>query len=69
MNYSAKFLIRILERNGYIFRRSNGSHYIYYHQQKRKLIVVPVHGNKDLPKGTFLGILRQAGLSKDEIEG
>jgi len=62
VNYSAKYLIKILEQNGYIFRRSNGSHHIYFHPVKKKLIVVPVHGNKDLPKGTFLAILRQAGL-------
>jgi predicted RNA binding protein YcfA (HicA-like mRNA interferase family) len=64
VNYSAKYLIKILEQNGYVFRRSNGSHHIYYHPGKMKLIVVPVHGNKDLPKGTFLAILRQAGLEK-----
>ncbi|HBB91614.1 MAG: hypothetical protein A2X22_00310 [Bacteroidetes bacterium GWF2_49_14] len=69
MNYSAKNLIRILEENGYAFRRSNGSHHIYYHPDKKKVIVVPVHGNKDLPKGTFHAILRQAGLGKTENEG
>jgi predicted RNA binding protein YcfA (HicA-like mRNA interferase family) len=30
-----------------------------------KITVVPVHGNKDLPKGTYYGILKQAGLNKD----
>jgi len=69
LNYSAKYLIRILERNGYIFRRANGSHHIYYHPDKKRIIVVPVHGNKNLPKGTFLAILRQAGLGKIEMEG
>jgi len=69
LNYSARHLIRILEKNGFVFRRSNGSHHIYHHPDKKKLIVVPVHGNKDLPKGTFLAILRQAGLEKTEIEG
>ncbi|MFN4285220.1 MAG: type II toxin-antitoxin system HicA family toxin [Lacibacter sp.] len=27
----------------------------------------PVHGNKDIPKGTFYAILKQAGISKDEL--
>jgi predicted RNA binding protein YcfA (HicA-like mRNA interferase family) len=58
----------IAELKGYVFRRSNGSHQIYYHPQKKKLIVVPVHGNRDLPKGTFLAILKQAGLTKADFE-
>jgi predicted RNA binding protein YcfA (HicA-like mRNA interferase family) len=28
--------------------------------------VVPVHGKKDLPKGTYFGILKQAGLDKNQ---
>jgi methionine transaminase len=27
-----------------------------------KTVVVPVHGSKDLPKGTYFGILKQAGI-------
>jgi predicted RNA binding protein YcfA (HicA-like mRNA interferase family) len=49
-----------------MYHRSNGSHRIYYHPGKNRIIVVPVHGNKDLPKGTFLSILKQAGLGKKE---
>jgi predicted RNA binding protein YcfA (HicA-like mRNA interferase family) len=62
VNYSAKYLIKILESNGYSFRRSKGSHQLFYHPGKNKTITVPVHGNKDLPKGTFLAILKQAEL-------
>jgi predicted RNA binding protein YcfA (HicA-like mRNA interferase family) len=29
--------------------------------------VVPVHGNKDLKKGTFLAILKQAGIDKNGL--
>ena len=29
-----------------------------------KTVVVPVHGNKDLPKGTYFAILKQAGIEK-----
>jgi predicted RNA binding protein YcfA (HicA-like mRNA interferase family) len=53
-----------LERNGFVFRRNNGSHRIYFNSETKKLIVVPVHGKKDLPIGTFMAILRQAGLNK-----
>jgi predicted RNA binding protein YcfA (HicA-like mRNA interferase family) len=62
MNYSSKYLIHILENNGYSYRRSNGSHQLYYNSEKNKTVIVPVHGKKDLPKGTFFAILKQAGL-------
>jgi predicted RNA binding protein YcfA (HicA-like mRNA interferase family) len=66
MNLTAKYLISILEKNGFIFKRSKGSHHIYYNETTHKRAVVPLHGNRDLPKGTFYGILRQAGIEKPE---
>ncbi len=30
-------------------------------------MVVPVHGNRDLPTGTLRAILRQAELTADEL--
>ena len=36
-------------------------------KKTRKRVVVPVH-NKDLPKGTFLEILKQAGIDKKDLE-
>ena len=44
-----------------------GSHFIFYNQEYKKRVTVPYH-NKDLPKGTILSILKQAGITKDEIE-
>ena len=67
MNCSLKNLISLLEHKGYELRRVNGSHHIFYHKGLKKAVVVPVHGNKDIPKGTFMSILRQAGISKDEL--
>lgn len=67
MDYSPKKIIYLLEQNGYLLKRINGSHHIYFHKELKKTVVVPVHGNKDIPKGTFMSILRQAGISKDEI--
>lgn len=64
MNLSPKYLIKILEGNGFIFRRENSSHKIYFNPVSKKTAVVPVHGNRDLKKGTFLAILKQAGIEK-----
>lgn len=62
MNLSPKYLIKLLEQNGFIFKRSKGSHHLYYNSHTNITVVVPVHGNKDMPKGTFMVILKQAGI-------
>ena len=62
MSYSAKKLINILENNGFEFKRSKGSHFLYYNPVSNKSVIVPYHGNKDMPKGTYFTILKQAGL-------
>jgi len=67
MNLSAKHLIKILENNKFDFKRSKGSHHIYYNRITNKTVVVPKHGNKDLPKGTFFAILKQAGIDKQSV--
>jgi len=48
-------------------KRITGSHHIFFHPELKKTIVVPVHGKKDIPNGTFLSIIKQAGISKEEI--
>ena len=40
---------------------------VYYNAATNKTLVVPIHGNKDLPKGTFFAILKQAGIDKNEL--
>ena len=67
MNYSAKNLIVILEREGYFFKRANGSHHLFYNPISGKTVIVPIHGNKDLPKGTFFAIIKQAGIDRADI--
>jgi predicted RNA binding protein YcfA (HicA-like mRNA interferase family) len=63
VNQSPKFLIKLLEQNGFIFKRSKGSHHVYFDPLNNKTAIVPVHGNKDIKKGTFLAILKQAGIN------
>lgn len=64
---SPQKLIKILEKKGFKLDRVKGSHHIYYNPDSRKRVVVPVH-KKDLPKGTLLEILKQAGIPKDELK-
>jgi predicted RNA binding protein YcfA (HicA-like mRNA interferase family) len=67
MNLSPGYLIKLLEAEGFVFKRSKGSHHIYYNAATNKTVIVPIHGGKDLKKGTFLTILKQAGISKENL--
>jgi predicted RNA binding protein YcfA (HicA-like mRNA interferase family) len=67
MNQSPKNLITFLEAHGFVFKRAKGSHQIYYNAITNITVVVPVHGDKDIKKGTFLAILKQAGIEKREM--
>ena len=60
-------VIKILEKKGFIIDRSKGSHRIYYHYKSRRRVVILYH-RKDLPKGTLIEILKQAGINKEELE-
>ena len=60
-------VIRILEERGFILDRVKGSHHIYIHPATKQRAVVPVH-RRDLPQGTLLSILKQAGIDRDELE-
>lgn len=62
MNLSANYLIKLLEKNGFFYKRTSGSHQVYYNPDTHKTAIVPVHGNRDLKKGTFLAIIKQAGI-------
>jgi len=60
-------IIHILLEKGFLLDRVKGSHHIYYHKETRRRVVVPIHRG-DLPKGTLLQILKEAGISKEELE-
>ena len=60
-------IIKALKRKGFVLDRVKGSHHIYYNLETKKRVVVPLH-KKDLPKGTLLEILRQAGIDKEELQ-
>jgi predicted RNA binding protein YcfA (HicA-like mRNA interferase family) len=53
-------LIRLLEANGWTLARVQGSHHIFV--KREETLVVPVHGKKDLHKGTVEAIRKKGGL-------
>lgn len=57
-------LIRRIEAAGWHFHRQQGSHMVYRHRERPGSVVVAGGGklSKDVPKGTEVAVLRQAGL-------
>lgn len=64
---TSKKIIEILKKKGFVLERSKGSHRIYYNEKTKKRVIVPFL-KKDLPEGTLIEILKQAGISKEEIK-
>lgn len=58
---TSKKLIKLLQRNGFVFVRQSGSHAIFKNEEKKRKVIVPIH-NKDIPTGTLHAIAKDAGL-------
>ncbi len=59
-------VIRFLEQHGFILDRTSGSHFVFLHPISKRRAVVPKH-NRDMPKGTLLALLREAGFTREEM--
>jgi predicted RNA binding protein YcfA (HicA-like mRNA interferase family) len=64
---SGKKLCEVMEKFGWTLIRVKGSHHIYTKENTSKIVVIPVHENRDLPVGTLRGILKDAELTEDDI--
>jgi len=62
---SGRQLAKILENEGWSLRRIKGSHHIY--SRAGKVVSVPIHGNKDLRKGTQIAIMKQTGITEEML--
>ena len=60
-------VIKALKKKGFVLDRVKGSHHIYYHLESKRRVVLPLH-KRDLPKGTLLEILKQAGITREELK-
>ena len=60
-------VIRALERGGYYVHHTTGSHRAMRHPDKPHVrVTIPYH-NRDLKPGTLHDIIRQAGLSPQDL--
>ena len=63
-------LLRALQRLGFEAVRVTGSHHYLRNPATGRATVVPAHGGKKaIPPGTLAAILRQAGVTSDELRG
>ena len=57
---TGKELVKRLKLNGWALDRIKGSHHIMIND--KRTLSVPVHGNRDLPKGLLNKLLNEGGL-------
>ncbi|HEY6806032.1 MAG TPA: type II toxin-antitoxin system HicA family toxin [Pyrinomonadaceae bacterium] len=58
---------RILERNGWILLRINGSHHIYGKLGSQIRLSVPIHGDQPLKIGLLKYLVKTANISDHEL--
>jgi len=63
---TSKRLVKLFEKIGFQIDHCSGSHFVLYNEISKKRITIPSH-SKDLPKGTLMSILREAGIGRDDF--
>lgn len=66
--YSARAILAALHRMGFSIVSQKGSHVKLTKTQSGKVLTVVVPNHKEIAIGTFQSILRQAGMTRDELE-
>ena len=60
-------VVRALKRGGFVEIRTRGSHCHLYHEQKNRLVTVPVHSGKIIAPKTLKSILKHAGITVEDF--
>ena len=61
-------VIRLLEADGWRQVRMRGSHRQFHHPTKRGTVTVAGQPSVEVPPGTLSSILKQAGLTREDLE-
>lgn len=64
---TAKQVVRILKKAGFVEDRQKGSHLIMINYGTRTRTVVPMHSRKTIKKSLFHGIISDARLTTEEF--
>ncbi|MBI5701634.1 type II toxin-antitoxin system HicA family toxin [Candidatus Saganbacteria bacterium] len=62
-----KEVVRALKKAGFVERRTTGSHCILKNPSSNKIVPVPIHGSKDIKRGTLFSIIKQADMTIEEF--
>ncbi len=65
---SGREVVRAFEKAGFVLVRISSGHHILKRDGHPNTISVPVHGGKDVKKGTLRGIIRASGLTNEQFE-
>ncbi len=63
--HSSRYLIKILQKQGFFVVSQKGSHIKLQKNEKNKLITIVPANKKEIPYGTFKAILLQTKLSSE----
>jgi len=63
----AKDVLRVAKKIGFEPDRQSGSHAIYYRNQDKRRIVVPIHPGKNIKRKTLYGIIKDMGIEMEEF--
>ena len=64
--FKPREVVKILKKIGFVEARQTGSHLILVNKTIKKIIPIPIH-SKDIKRGLFLSIIKQADLTIDEF--
>lgn len=63
---TSRAVTSFLRAHGFLLDHATGSHFVFYRPVDSRRAVVPRHP-RDIPVGTLLALLREAGFSRDEL--
>ncbi len=66
--YSAKTILAALQRANFAIISQKGSHIKLHKRENNKILTVIVPNHKEIAIGTFMSILKQADMTRKELE-
>jgi predicted RNA binding protein YcfA (HicA-like mRNA interferase family) len=65
---TARQILAILQRHGFVRTRQSGSHVVLRHPDGRRT-TVPMHAGRDLGRGLLRRIMQDANLTVEDLAG
>ena len=63
----ARDVVGVATKLGFSFDHQKGSHAVYYREEDKARVVIPMHAGKDLRPKTLAGILDDMGVTPEEF--